>query len=297
MPPVITKQSPKPSTRKPESALDRVRPIGFDPEEGIKIMLYGRSGTGKTTVWSTFPAPILALLCSGGLRPGELRSVDTKENRTRISSCVIRDSQDIKELIDHQAETEKYRTIVLDHVTGLQDRVLAEVLGLVEIPAQKSWGMASQQDYGTATQKCKEFLRAMLNLKCNVVIVGQQRTFDSKEETGDDLIQPFVGADTTPSLHRWLAPACDYVCQTLIRGKTTERVTTLGGKEHRQKIRAEGVDYCLRTAPHDVFASKFRVPKGTFLPDVILDPDYAKIMKLIKGEGGAQDARSVPKKG
>lgn len=268
-----------------DSVLSRIQQLNTT-DEGIKILLYGRSGTGKTTLWATFPGPILALLCSGGLRPGELRSVDTPANRKKIQSVVLHSSHELMEVAAHVAATGKYHTLVLDHVTGYQDMVLKEVLGLADVPLQKSWGMAKQEQYGVCVAQCKEAFRVLLNLTCNVVLVGQERSFGEGRES--DAIDPAVGVGLMPSLAGWLNPACDYIAQTWIRQKVRTVQTTLAGEVVETAEKVPGaVEYCLRTGPHPVYTTKFRVPKGqdkqgSAVPEVIVDPTYDKIISLIR---------------
>lgn len=296
MPPVVQKQSPvkKVAAKKTGTILDQIQPMEFDDEEGIKILLYGRTATGKTTLWSTFPAPILAIICSGGQRPGELKSINTPQNRRRIETVTVKNSLDLVALAKYQAETNHYKTVVIDHVTGLQDHILAEILGMEVIPAQKSWGLATQQQYGICTAQCKEHLRSFLSLSCNVVIVGQEKVSNIDEDKlgvredamESNMLQPFVSVELTPKLAGWLPPACDYVCQMVIRARVEEKVIKIGNQTQTKLVRIPNeVDYCLRTAPHDIYASKFRIPRERVpeLPEFIVDPSYDKIMKLIKG--------------
>lgn len=281
--PAVNKQqavSPK-KAAKAAGVIERIVPVAFDEDDGIKILLYGRSGSGKTTLWSTFPGPILALICSGGNKPGELRSLG-KEERKKTRTLTVESSRDILEIVTHQQESGEFKTLVLDHVSGLQDKILAEILGVDEIPAQKSWGLASQQQYGQLSLQMKDILRALLELSCNVVIIGQER--ESNADATSDLLSPTVGVALTPSLAGWLNPACDYVCQTFIAPKMVDKRTKIGNKVVVTQQRGEGVQYCLRTAPHDVYSTKFRVPKGAVLPNVLVDPSYDKIMALIRGE-------------
>lgn len=278
--PVIKKQSMAKSVKKTDSVIDRIGPIGFEGNEGIKINLYGRSGTGKTTLWATFPKPILAIICSGGKKSGELRSINTAEYRKTIKQVVIEKTDEIRELCDYQDREEKFATVVLDHATGLQDITLKEILGLDELPAQGSWGMAKQQDWGQCALQMKEMLRALLSLSSNVVIVAQEREFNN--DTESELLMPFVGSALTPSVTGWLNPACDYICQTFIRQRTTVKSTKIGEKVIKTVEAIKGkVDYCLRTAPDSVFTTKFRMPRGTELPECIVDPNFDKIMELI----------------
>src|SRR5690606_36224704 len=112
---------------------------------------------------------------------------------------------------------EEYKTVVLDHVTGFQDLVQKEILGLEEIPVVKNWGLATQQDYGQCVTQCKELLRALLSLNQNVVVIAQEREFNV--DSDDKLLKPFVASGLTPSLLGWLNTAVDYICQTYIRPK------------------------------------------------------------------------------
>lgn len=272
--PTVSKQRASTPKRKTNSNLQSA----WDLADGIRMLVYGASGSGKTTLWATFPKPILAVICSGGRKPGELRSIDTPEYRETIDARVCASTEHVNDLI---ADAGEFATVVLDHASGLQDLTLKEILGIDELPAQKSWGLATQQQYGQSALMCKEIFRAILGLPCNVVIVAQEREFSS--EAGGDIIAPTVGAALTPSVTGWLNPACDYVVQTFKRPRMVEQRTKVGGETVVTRQRGKGVEYCLRTEPHDVYQTKFRVPKGRPLPDVIVDPTYDKIISLIRG--------------
>lgn len=265
--------------------LERIQPVGFGEDDPIQVLLYGRSGTGKTTLWSTFPGPVLGVICSGGTNPGELRSIDTPENRDKIQTVTLKRSGELLEIMDHlRAGGLTYATLVLDHASGLQDMVLAELLNMSELPAQKAWGLASQQTYGQCVLQCKELLRSMLGLQCNVVIVAQERNFD--EASGaDHLIAPTVGAGLTPSLAGWLNTAVDYIMQTFIRQATVIKKVRMGKdvKDVVSPVKGQ-VEFCLRTAPDPVYVTKFRMPKGAAMPPVIVDPHYDKIISVVRGE-------------
>lgn len=258
------------------SLLSKVTDIEFD-SEGLKVALYGRSGTGKTTFWSTFPKPILAVVCSGGKRSGELRSV---QNIKGIKKYNLGDTSEIIPLTKELEDCE-YKTIVLDHATYLADLTLKEILGLDDIPTQKTWGIATQQVWGQVGVKMKEFLRSFLDLPQHVVIVAQEREFNTDNES--ELIAPYVGAALSPSVVGWLNPACDYIFQTFLRRGTEEKKTKIAGKVRTRKVQG-GIEYCLRTGPDDVYTTKFRVPKGHQLPEVVVDPSYDKIVDILKGE-------------
>ena len=287
--PVPIKQTSKGTiNKKAGSVVDRIKAIGKE-DSFMKILLYGVSGSGKTTFWATMPGPILAVICSGGNNTGETRSINTPEYRKKIKIVTLNDSSELKDLVEYAASSEAFKTIVLDHVSGLQDLILKEILGLDEIPAQKGWGLASQQQYGQCTAQAKEYLRALLNLNCNVAIIGQERTFGGKDDgLNSDIIQPTVGPAVVPSLAGWLNPACDYILQMYKRPRMITTYTTMGTGDKAKKIatvkRGKGVMYCARCEPHDTFITKFRVPRGIELPEYVEDPTYDKLIKIIKGE-------------
>ena len=81
----------------------------------------------------------------------------------------------------------------------------------------------------------------------------------------------------------WLNPACDYVVQTFKRPRMEKKTISINGVKNVITERGKGVEYCLRCEPHEVYMTKFRLPKGTKLPDVLVDPDYDKVLKVIQG--------------
>lgn len=264
------------------SVLDRIMSIDDDLDDFLKLNLYGKSGSGKTRTWSTFPGPILAIIRSGGNKAGELKSVKT-ENRSKIKKVTLTSSQDLLVLAEY-AEEHKFKTVVIDHISGLQDLILGEITGIANIPEQKSWGLATMQQYGQCTAQAKELLSKVLNLPCHVVLVAGERVFGGKEDGGDaELIQPFVASAVTPSLVTWVNHACDYICQNYIRPKMVVREIKVNGKIKRRTEKVPGEqEYCLRTAPTEVYMAKFRQPKDTS-PKVIVDPSFDKIMQAVRG--------------
>lgn len=275
--PVVKKQSPtKKAVKKSSSLLSQAKEVEFE-DEGLKIALYGRSGSGKTTLWSSFPKPILAIICSGGKRSGELRSV---QNVKGIKQFQVSETEQILQLTQELQDSE-FKTVVLDHATHLQDLTLKEVLGLEEVPVQKSWGIATQQQYGQVGIMMKEYLRSLLELQTHVVIVTQEREFGTEGDS--ELIAPTVGAALSPSIAGWLHSSADYILETFIRRQRIVKEVKIGGKIKQKEVAGKGVEYCIRTGPDEVYTTKFRVPKGHHLPDVIVDPSYDKIMNVIQG--------------
>jgi len=269
-----------------DSLISRIETLEFNPDDGIKICIYGQSGSGKTTLWSTFPKPILVALCSGGRQKEELRSVATKANKGKIHPLVLEKSNDIMGIIEYQENLEsskRFKTVVLDHVSGFQDLVLKEILGIEILPEQKSWGLATRENYGTCVNRCKEYLRNLLSLQCNVVIVGQERTIEN-EAPSAEMLAPTIGVGVTPSLAGWIYTSCSYIVQTYKKREEIERKTKIAGKTKLSVEFGRKTEFCLRTGPDPIITTKFRVPLGTPLPDYIKGANYEKIISLVNGE-------------
>lgn len=307
MPPTVTKVVSQnqpgmaPRTVLGTGVLSKMKPVGFGKDDGISLLVYGIAGTGKTTFWSTFPDPILCITCSGGLYSGELRSIDTEENRRRINEIEVEHSSQIIEVADEiSVNPEAFKTIVLEHGSGLQDLIIKEVGNMDEIPVAKfkkagkgeSWGVIGQSDWGQVATIFIQIVRKLLNLrkvnnKINIVIVAQERELpDKSKRTSQELVIPYVMGALTPMINQWLNPAVDYAVQTFKRPKMRVMKEIVGGKEVESGlVRDEGVEYCLRTGEHDIIYTKVRKPIGSGqLVQVIVDPNYTKLMKVIRGE-------------
>lgn len=287
--PKVSRTSPPPAPlrgpppRRGTGVLDRIEDVVFGADDPIQFLVYGRSGTGKTTLWSKFPRPALGIICSGGtVNPGELRSIASKENLGRIKQLRLRASDELWEVIAGVRDGSlPYRTIALDHASGLQDLILKEVLGLEEIPVQKTWGLASREAYGTVAVRFKKFVTAMLDLPANLVLVAHERGFGPDATHDGEIIQPFVGAALTPALSGWLNGSVDYIGQTFVRHRVVYK--TLAGKQKRIAVQTKDKEFCLRVGIDPTYATKFRLPPGRELPPVIVDPSYEKIKAIIEG--------------
>ena len=260
------------------SVLDRIAPVSSD-DRGISMSVYGRSGTGKTTFACTFPKPLLLIGAEDGMQ--SVRDIEG------VDFVCLESADEFTEVIDH-LQSGKYQTGVLDTLGTQFDAELREILGIAKVPETKSWGMAQRGDWQQANTRMIERLRQFIDLHksgMNTLVLAQERTFGIAEEA-NELIMPFVASACTPGVVGWLNPACDYICQMYLRQKTEEKVSRIGKKTTRIRRKVKGVEYCLRTAPNEVYTTKFRLPRGSeALPECIVDPSFEKVQELIE-QGG-----------
>jgi hypothetical protein len=280
--PVPKKQSPRAVSSSPHSSpaaggsiVSRIRPVNEMAEGGIKMAIFGRSGTGKTTFAATFPKPILIGITSGA---NETRSIVNIPDSYGVK---VESVEEMDELLTHYRESGKYKTFINDHGSGFQDLVLKKVLGLEQIPVQLSWGIAKQEQWGYVAQGVKEYFRKMLDLPGNTLILCQERT--SNENSDSEILLPSVNCALTPSVTGWLGPAVDYLAQTFIRMETKTSTVEVAGKKVDTTALTGKTEFCLRIGPHPIYATKFRAPKGRVVPEVMVNPTYANFVKLVNG--------------
>lgn len=259
--------------------------VPFESRGDLKISVYGDSGTGKTTLWSTFPGPILAILCSGGKGTNELDSV-SRDDRDKIETYYLENCDDLLKLAEELSEDTHYETVVIDHLSGIQDLRIAEILGLEEIPVQKNWGMADRSQWGERAVNMKTYLRAFLDLvDKKVVFVSQELSIEPEEGASDLDILPSVGPYLSASVVEWFNPACNYVVRTFIKQRTKTVASKIAKSKKTKEVAIPGeFDYCLMTGPSDIYTTKFRMPKEDEKPSYIVDPTYEKIMEIINGD-------------
>jgi hypothetical protein len=281
-----------------EGIWSRIKPIGLDWNNvKLNILIYGDTASGKTTCWSTFPKPILAILCSGGKRKAdELWSIATPENEDVIRQVHLDKLSEITELIDGEV-AKHYQTVVIDHLTGFQDVALREVMGIEHVPEQKKFAFAGRKEWGKTAENAKEVLASMLDLDCNIVWTAHEKVFDPKDEEGKKAIiaadgqvaKAFVGPALTPALANWVNGAVNFVCQAYTTNKVKVEEITLGEGDsavtQRMETLTNEVDYWLRVEPSTIYKSKVRIPR-VWLDRLknIKDPSYQSLMAMLKGE-------------
>lgn len=274
----VVRQKPggKKPVKKTSSVLDRITPVGeYTP--ALRMNIYGRGKTGKTRFVCTWAKPMLLIGCNenGTLSVSTVKGVDFVN---------IQRTHELEELIELLKEG-KYKSVGLDHGGGLQDIVMQEVLGLEDIPVQKSWGMATRDDWSVCGVQTKERMRMLLSLaethNVNVGIIAHERNF--KDEGDSSVIFPTVGAALQPSVTNWLNGACDYLCQTFIREQEITTKKQVGKIIKTTVKKTDKKEFCLRIGPHPVYMTGFRSAPEVVLPEVLVDPTYDKVMKLVKG--------------
>ena len=232
----------------------------------MAALIYGRSGTGKTTLASTFPKPILLL----DVRE---KGWDSVSNVPDLDIAEIESWEEFEAMYWYLSENlTKYKTIIIDQVSQLQDLALLKAL---KDQGKEPTDNPSQRTFGQAAGLMKTWLlnyRDLIDRDIHIAFLAHDRTTEG-EEGEDDQIDPSVGPRLMPSVASHLCGAVKVIGNTFIR-ETTEI-------EDKRKVRK--ISYALRIGPHSFFVTKSRTPVGSYLPRIIVDPTYDKVAAVMQG--------------
>ncbi len=258
----VVKKKAAPTT----SILDKIHPVA-ELDENLVMLVYGRSGTGKTHFGSTFPKPCLFIDVNE-------KGLDTIAQVEGIDVVSIQDWQEMDDLLWELKNGLEYESVVIDQVTNLQDLGMREVLrkqrkGSDETFTQRNWGQLSGM--------LKQFITDFRDLsgEYNLLMIAHERIDEPGDEDSEERIEPNIGARVMPSVGTFLDGAVDAIGCTFIK----ERWET----EEREEVRH--VDYCMRIGPHAFYSTKIRRPVSAGpIPELIVNPTYQKIKDLTTGK-------------
>ena len=133
---------------------------------GVKILVYGRAGMGKTVLCATAPNPFIISAESGMLSLSEsnLRRLEAAgkvnpRGRYNFPGVEINTVQDLTEVYNwaaSSAEAQQYETLCLDSLTEIAETVLTNAKGQVKDP---------RQAYGELIEKMTMTVKAFRDLR------------------------------------------------------------------------------------------------------------------------------------
>lgn len=280
------------------SILSRVIPVNQVTKGGLKMNVYGRPKTGKTVFACTFPKPLLILGTEDGTQSVKniagvnfLRIVGNKSVPVEVKENYVH----LDELADLFQELTKsdYKTIVLDTASGLQDLVYTDVMGLEDTPIMKM--LPSKNQNQLYSSRTRALIRDILKIPKNVVIIAHEKEHimgrgddeEQVESSASEMVTPLISSALSSAVCRFLFGEVDYICQTFVREEVIERVVETKNEKRVIQSKGQKIEYCLGIGPHPIYTRGFRYssqdPKFK-LPDVVVNPTYDKIVKLIQGQ-------------
>lgn len=262
----MAKKTTKPN--KKSGVEDRFKDL-LDMDTPTIITLYGRPGTGKTTISCTAPKPLLLIdVKDKGTDSGKRDDLQPGD----ITVFELETFDDIYEVYDYIEENpDRFKSVVIDHMTALQDFCYDKVM------EEEGKSKMSQGMYGTAGGYLKEVInlyKGLTDLGITPIFNCQDR-MESGDGEGEDQLLPEVGPSLMPSVARTLCAASRVIGHTY----QFENVEKLEGAKVRRNI-----EFRLRLGPNPYYITKVTRPFGTPCPQFLVDANYKDIMKIVKGK-------------
>ncbi len=274
-------QKSKPEVENPtnyDSVLSKIRSVS-DIEQYLKTLLVGPTGTGKTTVLSTFPKPILIL----DFREQGTDSISDFGDDIKI--LPVTDADEVEQLYWYLYEGDHpYKTVAWENVGQAQDLF---VIKAKERDGKTKDAPTHRNNWGDAASSFKDRVMDYRDLPMHVIFTSHPRITSSEEEEDAGGIAPEVGPRLMPSVASTLVGAVNIIGHTFIREATKRNAE---GKIERK------IQYALRLGPHPFYLTKIRKPKNKgIVPEYIVNPDFNKLLQIVRGEWEAGETKSKRK--
>ncbi len=272
----------------PDNLFDAAVPVEQTLDKGYQFMIFGLSGTGKTTLACSFPKPLLVI------RPEEVEDgTDSVRGVQGVSvTPPVTTPDQLSVICARQAETRRYRTLVVDGLTRFQDLVVKKAMGLEDVPLQQYWGLVPQADWLHIASIFKGFIRELFRLcqpegdqpGTHVVLVVGERVLGGGGEDSSSIQIPTVMAALAPSICQFMHESCSHIVHTFKkRPKVQVKSKGVGGQE-TISLKPGKTRFFIHAAPHDLYATKLRIDRSLCetVPEEIMNPTFAILDSLIR---------------
>lgn len=238
--------------------------ITMESEGNIKALIYGPNGTGKNTVSSTFPGPVLVL---------DVNERGTRTMASEDGKCKKRTVDTFEMFVQAYwylaSGKHPFKTVVIDNVTTLQEVAMKYIMNKeADFELSKDMDMPTRRDWGGLAQIMKRWLIDYRNLPMNVIFIAQEKRDKEEDLESDDAS---VYPQVTPSVRAILGAAVDVIGRTYV----SEIANPETGKTK--------IKFCMRIQPGPTYLAKIRLPIGGESPKSIVNPRYESLIKIMNG--------------
>lgn len=242
------------------SILD-AKPIS-DLPSGKLVVVYGRSGSGKTWFGGSFPKPLLYLKIGddGG---NTIKSVDG------IFVHEVETVGELKLALKDCIKDKKYNSVFVDTFSLLVNEWKNEnIISKSKKMTQQAWG-----DLLSDTEECIRIAHK-LSLKKWVILSCHEAT-DTIDGMEDELL-PDVRASVSKGARTYLEGMANYGIHTIKIQKEVDNPKT-GETELKVKFAAE-------IGPNPYYWTKLQVDPSVKVPKRIINPTFDKLMQVIENK-------------
>lgn len=245
-------------------------------KEGEKIIVYGDSGMGKTTLATLAPNPVFIGLDDGGRK---IKNPKTGEPLKFIPD--IKDFKDVRAAIQWYAKQKENGTLIIDTITELEQWAIPYMLST--IPTEKGGVVQSIETYGwnKGYQHWHETMRlilqdcdAVIKTGKNVIMIAQGWPSKHTHPQSEDFLKdgPQLSNRTPSNLAQYVS--------------WTDHVFRIGYQYiHVKNKKGSGTtDRAIYVHPEVWFIAKSRTISNEYNVVSFEKPDDDSIWKLLFGE-------------
>jgi AAA domain len=217
-------------------------------------LFYGYPGTGKTVIASTFPKPLLLI----DINDRGSGSASGVEGVYVANVSSLEEYYSVLEWLE--ANPKKFKTVVTDTISQLQDLILAKWIA--------EEGETSQRVWGKVGGDVKDALYRTRDLPCITVFLAQLREMKTEG--------PIVEANPSLNAPNVIPSVSKIVCSWAY---------LIGVARIRESSKTPGqLLYTLLLGPDLDYLTKFRVKIGRKVPREIVNPTYNMLQKILLDE-------------
>jgi phage nucleotide-binding protein len=260
-------------TKRPARGIEsRIRPLS-EVERHIAMLCYGDQKTGKTVFACSFPKPLLLIDIME-------RGTDSVIDVPGIDVVPAETTQDMEDLYWMLEGRTKYKSVVLDQMTGLQNLVIRE---MKDKKNQRSDDVFSQRSYGQLGGWMTQWIlnySLLIDKGYSVCFLSHQKRIESQEED-DDRLAPEITTALTGSVTNFLLGAVNVIGNQFIR------------ESYDKKTKQTEMQYCMRLVSGFYRCGIRRPVSAGAVPEYIVNPTFDKLMKLSKGESLSRKVKKL----
>lgn len=237
-----------------------------DAKQAFGLCIYGRGGSGKTTLVGTMPGKGLVI----DVPQVEGGTLVLEDKADRIDVVPVETWNDVDDIFWYlKGGKHDYRWVAIDSITAFQELAKRKVIKERDLDADPH--TISLQEYGKMGQLIGELVYRFRTLSVHTIWIAQERQHgsdDSGHVTGPDII-PSALASLMPSM--------------MLVGRLSVQYNAEGG-----------MDRIFRIGPHSDYYTKVRAKPGKDVPPVIIRPDLNVILRYLLGNGPPPEAAAAP---
>lgn len=224
-------------------------------------VLWGKSGTGKTEVGSTFPKPMLYI------QVGDDGS-NTIANKEGISALRVDSLEELKNIGKELLKDKKYKSVFVDTFSMITNV-------WIDANAVQKKKKMTQQMWGDLKVETEELIKIFHKVALNHIVVLSCHESNDSIEGMEDEILPDIRPSVTKGGRTYLEGMANYGIHTTKLKKTVTNKKT--GEEK------EVVKYAAHLGANPYYWTKLQIDSSIKVPEIVFNPTYDKLLEIIQG--------------